>query len=73
MKNLHRGYTHQMSNWAQEKVEAYLVRNKDLYIFGSEKACRRVLNHLTNNNTVARLDFAIDPWYQYYITVPDYH
>jgi hypothetical protein len=65
-------YSHKMSQLAQENVSAYMVRDKDLFIFGSEEACSRLLHFFLKRHQCATLGFAIDPWYRHYVTVFDY-
>ncbi|WP_373512209.1 hypothetical protein [Persicitalea sp.] len=62
-----------MSQLAQEQVSAYIVRNKDLFVFGSEEACSRILKSFQGEYQYATLSFAIDPWYVHYVTVFNYH
>jgi len=64
--------TREMSCLACEEVKVYLLRNHDLYVFGSESACRTVLNCIASSKTGAMLKFTADPWYQWYLVVPDY-
>lgn len=61
-----------MSQLAQEQVSAHIVRNKDLFVFGSEEACSRILEFFQGQHQCATLSFAVDPWYVHYVTVFDY-
>lgn len=62
-----------MSLLAREQVQAYLVRNQDLYVFGSEEACQRIERFFQGRPEGVKLSFAIDPWYQHYIMLPYFH
>jgi hypothetical protein len=61
-----------MSQLAQENVSAYMVRDKDLFVFGSEEACSRLLHFFKASHQCVTLNFAVDPWYKHYVTVFDY-
>lgn len=61
-----------MSQLAQEQVSAHLVKNKDLFVFGSKEACVRIIEFFHAQHQHATLSFAIDPWYVHYVTVFDY-
>lgn len=65
-------FTKQMSLLAKEQVLAYIVHNRDLYIFGSEEACQRINLYFEGREVEVNLYYAIDPWYQYYITMHDF-
>ncbi len=66
-------YSQKMSQLAQEKVSAYMVRDKDLFVFGSEEACSRLLWFFQCTDQCVTLNFALDPWYKHYVTVYDYY
>ncbi|GHB86208.1 hypothetical protein [Persicitalea jodogahamensis] len=61
-----------MSQLAKEKVSAYVVRDRDLFVFGTEEACSRLLQFFQGSHQCATLNFAVDPWYKHYVTVFDY-
>ncbi|MPR37417.1 hypothetical protein [Salmonirosea aquatica] len=61
-----------MSQLAKEQVSAHMVRNKDLFVFGSKGACLRIIDFFHTQHKYATLSFAIDPWYIHYVTVFDY-
>lgn len=73
MKNQNETYSQKMSQLAQEKVSAYMVRDKDLLVFGSEEACSRLLQFFQDSYQCVTLNFAIDPWYKHYVTVFNYY
>lgn len=61
-----------MSEMAHERVTAYLLHNRDLYVFGTEQACQRLLHYFQKKTYPVKLHITSDPWYQHYITVPDF-
>ena len=65
-------YSQRMSQLAQEQVSAHMVKNKDLFIFGSEEACLKIIDFFRAQHKYATLSFAIDPWYIHYVTIFDY-
>lgn len=65
-------YSQKMSQLAQEEVSAHMVRNNDLFVFGSKEACLRIIDFFQVQHKYATLSFTVDPWYVHYVTVFDY-
>ncbi|GAB3179714.1 hypothetical protein [Telluribacter humicola] len=72
MTSINQSYSDTMSLLAREQVQAYLVRSQDLYIFGSEAACQRIMQFYRGRPDGVCLSYAIDPWYQHYVTLPNF-
>jgi hypothetical protein len=72
MDNQHKHYSEEMSRLAREPVKAYQLRKKDLFVFGSEKACKKLFHHVRHSSSEATIQVTSDPWYQHYLTVPDF-